>query len=488
MTSGLDDALPVWAKNAVDCACDSPAWKNLLENVHLSVRNKCKTQGLALFADLTQQEQAAIIEREFYDMQQSKDTMLVDFSDFLNAAIDDHIVEHLMRGGKKKANVDHLSEVCANIVETILKRSPPELGTTAKLFLNRPLPLYIRRKIWRMILSVETFVLAVMPPRLSPSLDVLISRHCFSLLEKFYPSYSSRANASIVKTVLSNFMRTNSIALPFNEDGFETLDLLFFLLIPLAQIFNTKSSDEYLEGIVAAEYKNNFEEDSDAQARTLERSLNAICSPKYLGLITASGSLSLYSPFLPFIKSILEEKNKSLLRKFRTYLGGPGEKYSVEIFGKLPVDAEFDDFLNGTLLRGLSGLLSTDTLHFVWDQGLIAGFDCMIPPIVASLLLGNAEELSIISQLSSAVDTFASFCSEMKVEQLQVLLTKFCARELNEVFEIQGSYVLGINDDGVLQAVYPKLQPDVLETDFIYIPPDDDEGEQQGGEYKPEDA
>jgi len=123
--AGVVGALPDWAVSAMDQACDSSAWKNLLENVYLSVRNKCKTQGLAGFADLTQAEQAALIEREFYDMQQSKDTMLVGFSDLLNSSIDDHIVEHLTRsGGKFKANVDYLSEVCAETVEGIHSPEP----------------------------------------------------------------------------------------------------------------------------------------------------------------------------------------------------------------------------------------------------------------------------------------------------------------------------------------------------------------------------
>ena len=163
-----------------------------------------------------------------------------------------------------------------------------------------------------MILGVEGLALPPIPPRLSPSLDILISRHCLLLLEKLFPSFSSRANASIVKTVLSNFMRTNSIPLPFSEESFETFDLFFFLLIPLVEIFNRKSTDEYLESIVASEYKDNFDEDSDL-ARTFERALTAICTPKYLGLITAAGAMSLKSPFLPFIHNILDDMGAATL-------------------------------------------------------------------------------------------------------------------------------------------------------------------------------
>ena len=70
---------------------------------------------------------------------------------------------------------------------------------------------------------------------------------------------------------------------------------------------------------------------------------------------------------------------------------------------------------------------------------------------------GAGDELLTLKQLSSAIDTFVSYCAEVSVDLLQKLLTRYGNQELNELFEIQGSYVLGTNESGVLQAIYPKL-------------------------------
>jgi len=70
---------------------------------------------------------------------------------------------------------------------------------------------------------------------------------------------------------------------------------------------------------------------------------------------------------------------------------------------------------------------------------------------MSSLLLGGSEELSSLTQLSTAIDVFCSYCAEVKVDHLQRLITKYCGQELNEVFEAQGSYVLSINENEILQ-------------------------------------
>jgi hypothetical protein len=119
-SSSVENVLPSWAKESIDKACSSSQWKNLLENVYLSIQTKCKYQNIMSFANLTQKEQAALIEREFYDMQQGKDSMLVDFSSCLNACVDDGLVEMLSSGGgQRQGSVERLSEGTASNYKTI---------------------------------------------------------------------------------------------------------------------------------------------------------------------------------------------------------------------------------------------------------------------------------------------------------------------------------------------------------------------------------
>lgn len=103
-------------------ACSTMEWKNLLENVYLGIQNRCRSQKIASFANLNQFEQAALIEREFTEMQQSKDSMLVDFSTCLNSSIDDHLVEHLLSERKSSVlNVEYLSEGARFLLNLIMK-------------------------------------------------------------------------------------------------------------------------------------------------------------------------------------------------------------------------------------------------------------------------------------------------------------------------------------------------------------------------------
>lgn len=46
--------------------------------------------------------------------------------------------------------------------------------------------------------------------------------------------------------------------------------------------------------------------------------------------------------------------------------------------GKQSINNPFYDFLDESLLRGLSGLLSLDTCRFVWDQCFVVGACVML--------------------------------------------------------------------------------------------------------------
>ena len=52
---------------------------------------------------------------------------------------------------------------------------------------------------------------------------------------------------------------------------------------------------------------------------------------------------------------------------------------------------------------------------------MIGKFDSMLPAVLAALILGAADELMAVTQLSSALDIFASFCSSISVSKLQVI-------------------------------------------------------------------
>jgi hypothetical protein len=118
-----------------------------------------------------------------------------------------------------------------------------------------------------------------------------------------------------------------------------------------------------------------------------------------------------------------------------------------------------------------------------------SGFSKILPVIVASLILGCREELASLTHTAGAVDCFSSFCRHSSVETLQRwagplfnsflttiiihprcayhkqvicciwcerafsethvyrLLTNHASRELRDVFDVEGVYVLEPDED-----------------------------------------
>ena len=438
----------------------------------LKQNDSLRFQGIDSFATLNQVEQSALLEREVFDLQQSNDSTLVEFSKALDGSMDKSLIELLNTTNSteipKNGSASHLTEICVDTVETLLQRFPPEMATAAKLFLNRPLPVYLRKRIWAMNLLVDFVELDQMPSRLAPSTDVLISRRILILLEKHLPSFSSTTNAAVIKRIVSNFMRSNTLPLPDSEENFGIVDTLFFVLIPLALTFNNcNHEDNYIHGIIEIEYHGRLDNDAISN-RLVERALNAVVSNRQLGLLNESGGFVLKSPYLVFTNALLELKNRDLSRKLSSLYGGPGNNYSTAVFGNLSGDTKFEDAIDSCLLKGLSGLLPVDTVLYVWDQGLIGKFDTMLPAVCSALLLGIGDEMMSVTQFSVALDIFQSYCSSVSVDMLQKLMTKYCASEMNEIFEVQGSLVFGVDENGILHAIYPKLFPDSLYDARIY--------------------
>ncbi len=436
-------------------------WFYCLFNLSYHANHFVLIQGISSFANLNHLEQSALLEREVIDLQQSDDAMLLDFCEVLNGFMDKSLTEVLNTTHSaeisKNDSAFQLSEMCVGIVETLLKRFPPEMASTAKIFLNRPLPVYLRKGIWSRNLSIDSIQLGRLPTRLPPSTDVLISRRILMLLEKHSPSFSSRSNAAVIKGVISNFMRSHSLPLPDSEENFCIVDTLFFVIIPLMSTFNIRvHQDNYIHGIVEKQYCGKFDDDVDSD-RLSEKALNAVVSSHQLGLLTESDGLALKSPFLAFTNALLQQKNSILAKKLSSFYGGPGINYSDAVFGNLGGDTKFDDAIDGCLLRGLSGLLPHETVLFVWDQGLIGKFDTILPAVCCALLLGVNDEMMSVTQFSVALDIFQSYCSSVTVEMLQKSISKYCAFEMNEIFEIQGCFRFDTNEEGILHAIYPKL-------------------------------
>ena len=406
-------------------------------------------------------EQSTLLEREVSDLQLSDATTLVDFIKHLNNSIDKSLTEVLNTTDNaeiaKNDPAFQLNKLCISIVETLLKRFPPEMATTAKLFLNRPFPMYLRKGIWLRYLLVDSIELDRVPSRMAPSTDVLISRRILTLLENHLPSFSSRTNAAVIKNIISSFMRSHSLPLPDHEENLGIIDTLFFVLSPLTSTFNGQIHEgNYIHGIVEKQYCGRFDDDVHCD-RLCEKALNSVTSNCHLGLLNESGVFVLKSPFLVFTYTLLEQKNRDLTKKLSSFYGGPGSNYSVSVFGNLGGDIKFDDAINGCLLRGFSGLLPHETVLYVWEQGFIGKFDAMLPAVCCALLLGIQDEMMSVTQFSVALDIFQSYCSTVSVDKLQKLMTKYCAFEMNEIYEIQGGLIFGLNEEGVLHAMYPKL-------------------------------
>ena len=150
----------------------------------------------------------------------------------------------------------------------------------------------------------------------------------------------------------------------------------------------------------------------------IEKALADMLSLRKIGFFKDSGEITCQSPYLALTLNIIQKKNENLFRHLKKLSGG-GISRVEGFFGTLSEDASFDDLLNECLMRGLSGMLPLETLLFVWDQCFIGGFSHMLPLILSSLLLADAENIEKLSRFGSIADTWLSNCAVIEVSQLQ---------------------------------------------------------------------
>ena len=254
----VNKAPPTWASRAVAIAIDDASWEPLLESLHTGIRAQLKQLAVGKrFSELTVGEQAALVERSFYETQQNEvdAERVARFSQRLGRAVDDELLAFLqgaaqaggaalpslgereaqggLRLSEHVSNADQMLEVFAKTVLEMLDASPPEMASTLRLFLNRPLPECLRGSIWLSALTKRIepqknrrgsmsqpaapahATQQLQPPpglqvvvgKLAPSLDVLLARRCHAMLDACFGELSSRANASFLKQVVSTFMR-----------------------------------------------------------------------------------------------------------------------------------------------------------------------------------------------------------------------------------------------------------------------------------------
>jgi hypothetical protein len=83
----------------------------------------------------------------------------------------------------------------------------------------------------------------------------------------------------------------------------------------------------------------------------------------FLSLLDIHVISLLHLIFLRFQQALIKKKDPMLHEHFMT----------LTALGVADVNNPFYDFLNESLLRGLSGLLNLETCQFVWDQCFVVG-------------------------------------------------------------------------------------------------------------------
>ena len=57
-----------WAANAISSSCTSGAWTEMVRKINAGVKSRIKKEGFNKFAELSELEQAAVVEREFFEV------------------------------------------------------------------------------------------------------------------------------------------------------------------------------------------------------------------------------------------------------------------------------------------------------------------------------------------------------------------------------------------------------------------------------------
>jgi hypothetical protein len=72
--------------------------------------------------------------------------------------VDEDLIEHIgsFKSNQDSTNVERLMNFSSAAIVEVLDKSPPELFTTMKMFLNRRLPDTLRPYIWSYCLQMKT--------------------------------------------------------------------------------------------------------------------------------------------------------------------------------------------------------------------------------------------------------------------------------------------------------------------------------------------
>jgi hypothetical protein len=390
-----------WAGHVVATSVNDASWEPLLESLHAGVKEQLQQLSVGKrFSELTEGEQAALVERSFHEVQQSEkgSELVTRFSHRLGKAVNDELLRFLldMLDNNKKAgggdsggpavqlsehasNADQMLELFAKAVMTMLEGSPPEMASTLRLFINRPLPDCLRGSVWVACLTkklnttvgksgggaggkreygaskagTELGGMLRVTGKLAPSLDVLFARRCHALLDVSFYDLSSRSNASFVKVVTSNFMRMIGLKLPSTpSESFAEVDQISYLVVPLVCVFRLSASNRrhITEGIslsrgaaaggggtggVKTHSDLDLIEDGTSpdsrnvmeRPNAIETALYSLLEPRQLGLLSAEdGKFFLVdkAPPLGRALSLLHHKDIKLLRVLETLRGSEG--------------------------------------------------------------------------------------------------------------------------------------------------------------------
>ena len=82
---------------------------------------------------------------------------LSDFSRCVRSVVDDKLIDHIgnIKSNEESTNVEKLMNYSSSLIIELLDKSPPELFTTTKLFLNRRIPDTLRPFIWSYMLQLK---------------------------------------------------------------------------------------------------------------------------------------------------------------------------------------------------------------------------------------------------------------------------------------------------------------------------------------------
>jgi hypothetical protein len=122
----------------------------------------------------------------------------------------------------------------------------------------------------------------------------------------------------------------------------------------------------------------------------------------------------------------------------------------------------FEEFLQYNMATGLALLVPLDTLTFVWDNCIIAGTFEILPLIMVSIILGNADDMINMKTTANAIQSLRNFCSKLPVSNLKRLVADNCFQEIKDLFAavpISNSYDMCLEENGdiIIQTIYQQL-------------------------------